>query len=263
MANIPPVQNLPPLSSISDPATRNYLQVLSNGWRVRNGETGDGKEKFLTIADLEGGISQTISSIAGGGGSIVSRPVGGGSALVAEAMKRFTGSVMNSKIWKDLSSRIKRVEDPAWFAGKFGAEIHEENIIRQTESEAFAQKLTTSIARLGNGTALAQQALTAVSNLEGVVASSVTTLQADVGEALTSAQESLSLSQTVDGKVEGAWSVKFDIDGYVVGAGLGVEGKGGSYSSTFLIKADRFAVATPAGDHRGQRVGCRRAVPRG
>ena len=76
-------------------------------------------------------------------------------------------------------------------------------------------------------------------------------------------QEALLVVTETDGTIRGAWSVKFDADGYVVGAGLGIEGKDGNYTSQFLVRADRFALGSPSTEdlfpfivdtHNGQSV---------
>lgn len=76
-------------------------------------------------------------------------------------------------------------------------------------------------------------------------------------------QEALLVVTEADGTIKGAWTVKFDADGYVVGAGLGIEGKDGSYTSQFLVRADRFALGSPSTEdlfpfivdsHNGQSV---------
>ena len=49
MANIP---NFPPLTAIQDPAVRQALQAIIDHLRVRSGEAGDGRQKFITQAEL-------------------------------------------------------------------------------------------------------------------------------------------------------------------------------------------------------------------
>lgn len=55
------IPQLPPLSSITDPAVRAYLKALSDGWNVRNGYIGDGGEKFVTKDELTAYVKKGAS----------------------------------------------------------------------------------------------------------------------------------------------------------------------------------------------------------
>lgn len=271
-----PIPNLPPISGIQDPQVRAYLTALTNAWQVRNGQVGTGEEKFLTLADLKEGIAQATQP--GRGGNLLT-PGGGVTApgIIAGLIQSLSDEIQQSRLWKVLGERIGKIETPDWFRARFGAEITNEEVKRVTattvlaqqintvsaemggnvaavrneietvasEVEAKAQQTTQAITQLGNNQAIMQSQLTSVSNQAGATASQVSTLQVQVGTAYSSAQQALSLAANVDGKVTGTWSVKFDVNGYVTGAGLGLDGKGGNYSSQFIVRADRFAIGAP------------------
>lgn len=110
---------------------------------------------------------------------------------------------------------------------------------------ALSQSTTTNFTNVNNNLSLIRTDVKSVTDLAGSNASKITTLQTDVGGVRTSAQNALALATTIDGQIKGAWTVKFDANGYVTGAGLSLEGKNGNYQSSFYVRADRFAIGNP------------------
>lgn len=248
MPNDQVIPNLPPLSSIEDKNVRVALEALTTAWRVRNGEVGDGQEKFLTAKDLEDAVSNvriigTNTLGDGTNGGLGNAPPT--NRWIASLLERIDASIAQSYLYRLLSDRLEWIETPDWFAGKFGAAIKTEQIQRQTETAALASAVNTVITNINGNLAHAQTQLTATSDLAGATAKSLTTLQTEVGGVRTIAQNAFTLSQSIDGQIRGAWTVKFDANGYVAGAGLSLEGRGGHYSSAFYVKADRFAIGNP------------------
>lgn len=242
------IPSLPPLSSIQDPNVRQAIEALSTGWRVRNGEVGDGAEKFLTANDLDGmiknfqiGVTNTLGD--GTNGGLGNAPPT--NRWIGSLLARIDAAIAQSYLYRKLGDRIDWIDTPEWFQGKFGAAIREETIIRENQNSALASQITTAVTNINGNIALIQEELTATSDLAGATARSVTQLQTDIGGVKTTAQNALSLASSIDGTVRGAWTVKFDANGYVTGAGLGLEGKDGHYSSSFYVRADRFAVGNP------------------
>lgn len=234
------IPNMPPLSSIEDNNTRMAIQALIDGWRVRNGEVGDGEHKFLTAGDL----GDMLKASGNGSGGNLGTP-GSSLAWISNLMARIDASIQQSFLWRKLGERIEWIETPEWFQGKFGAAIRQETIERQTANAALSSQLTTAVSNINRNISLVQQELTATSDMAGASARAITQLQNDVGGVRTTAQNALSLATTTEGSIRGAWTVKFDADGYVAGAGLGLEGKDGHYSSSFYVRADSFAVGSP------------------
>lgn len=240
-----PVPNVPPLVSVSDPATRRVLQAMLDRDRVRSGEIGDGTHKWLTVADLSDGINAMGST---GGVPSLSGSASGGDikTKIANVLASLKSSTMESRLWKLLGDRLDKIETPEWFAGKVGAAMKEEQTLRETALAALAQKTTTVITQIGEQQAIAQHQLKATSDKAGATASALTNLQTTVGEVAVRAQEALTLSQTIEQEIEGAWTVKFDVNGYVTGAGLSVSAKGTDIpSSAFIVRADRFVIGSP------------------
>jgi hypothetical protein len=186
-------------------------------------------------------------------------------------------SILQSKLWKHLETRIERIERPEWFNDKFGTAVKEFENVVESKTSALAQKvirvganlnnnlamvnqeittlvtttqsqatsITTLATQFNNNVSYVQQSLTSLTNAQSSQASTITTLQTDVGAASASAQQAFTLAQTVDGEIDAAWSVKVDANGYVAGFGFGVDGKAGAVTSDFYVRADRFAVGSP------------------
>ena len=245
MADRSPIPNLPPISGVQDPATRAYLEALSQAWLVRNGQTRETDEKFLTLKDLKEGFSAATTSGAGGSLITASKPNTPLANEIASIIQGLSDSIQQSRLWRLLGERIEKIEMPEWFQGRFGAEIKTEVIKEENARSALARRVDTVITNISNNVALAQQEIVAVSDQAGATASAVTSLQSAVGGATNTAQQAFSLSQTINGKITSAWTVKVDANGYVAGFGFGLEGQNGSYSSDFYVRADRFAVGSP------------------
>ena len=280
MAKVPVI---PPLSSISDPNTRSVLQAMQDQQRVRSGEVGDGSEKFLTVADLSGAVSASTarqiasrSTTATGVSGAVSKAVEGAVSGIINAVQ---DAVVNSRFWKDLTSRLSVVERPEWFSSKFKTAVTVEQTTRQkadlalsnqittvfanldgniagvrseleavvTDTEALATSTTTALTELGGNMASAQNQITSLTTQTNSVAGSLTTLQTTVGTAINTASQAFNIATSVDGVVDGSWVTKFDVNGYVTGFGLGLETNAGKTpKSTFAVLADNFVIGHPS-----------------
>ncbi len=241
--SVPP---LPPLSSISDPAVRAYLQALSNSWNVRNGYSGNGADKFLTASDLGDGITAALSDQSSGASAV---STGGVKAIivngVASQIRKLSDAIMQSRMWKELERKLDHINTPEWFAGKFGAAIKVEETTRETQNSALAQTIATEVTNINGNLAITQQTAQAASDQAGATASTVTALQTTVAGVSANAEQAFNLSQSIDGKVTGSWSVKMGTDDYVTGFGLGIDAKSGTATSIFAVRADKFAVGAP------------------
>ena len=239
------VPSVPSVQNVQDPETRRVLQALIDGWNVRNGQTRDDGARFVTRDELEEMTGKAVTNVfAGRGGRDGAGMANGIVGLFQDRVQAIIADIMNSRLWKNLSSRIDRLDGPGGKLERLGlTQTGMAQLIEQTDSKVeviegqlvsldgtIAAVVDTKIAEVTPGFATAQ---------------SVTDLQTTIGDASLNAQEALSISQGVDGTIDASWTVKFDADGYVVGAGLGLEGKDGNYTSQFLVRADRFAVGSP------------------
>ncbi len=247
----PVVPNIPPLSSIADPNTRLVLQAIIDQLNVRNGYVGTGEHKFLTSADLQEAVTGKTYGAGGSSSSPQLRTVRSSiNNFIEKTIQSLTDQLQQSYLWKKLEERLQWIETPAWFAGKFGAAIQTETIARESATSALASQITTAVTNINGNLALAQQEITATSNLASATATSVTQLQVQVGETTGIAQEALSISTDVDNQLRGSWSVKFQTGPsgfqYITGVGLGITNETGAPSSAFIVKADTFAIGGPS-----------------
>jgi hypothetical protein len=117
---------------------------------------------------------------------------------------------------------------------------------------AISASATTLTAAFGVGdaaTLASAQAYTySRATIDGAIASSASTLTASYTSAISAAVATEeSARATADGLLQGQWTVKIDLNGYVSGFGLASTAGTATPFSSFIIRADNFAVASPSG----------------
>ena len=259
----PVVPAIPPLSAIQDPNTRAVLQALINGWQVRNGDIGSGDNAFITAQDIPQAVNNYFTNAnnatSGGGG-------GGGGGSTAPIIDAIIRDVVNSPEWNRLSEAIVRIETPDWLrdamrtaqtniarqvstlAARLGdneAGVGEERLSRVTLERALASYFRQISASYGGNVATGTDLWEAMANTAVAESSHVTQLTADVGEAKVTAEEALTVSNTLEGYANAAWTVKLESGKYVTGVTLGMTGQTTNPTSQFLVRADKFAVGNP------------------
>lgn len=249
-----PIPNLPPLSGIQDPAVRSYLEALTQAWQVRNGQTRETDERFLTVKDLKDGVTQALHGGVAGSLPPGATPPGG---PVTTIIYELAEEIRNSRLWRLLGERIEKIEMPEWFRGRFGAEIRTEVIKQENATNAVAKQLTTAVTNINGNIAIAQQEIKAVSDNVGAYAGITDRLQVSMygsngdpdnpqnGSVYANAEQAFSLSSTIQGKLSGSWAVKFDAGGYIAGFGMDLNGTTNAPTSAFGVRADRFFIGAP------------------
>ncbi|SDS41525.1 phage tail protein [Pseudomonas prosekii] len=115
-----------------------------------------------------------------------------------------------------------------------------------TNQVAMAQQVETLKASVGNNQAAIQAESTARSDAVGSLATRVDTAQAKADGASAAVQETSSALATTNGKLSAIWSVKMELTAngqpYAAGFGLGLEGGASGTTSSFVVRADTFAV---------------------
>ena len=175
MSERPPIANLPPLSGVQDPAVRAYLEALSQAWLVRNGQTRETDERFLTLADLRDGFAQAGR---GAGGNL-----GFGSSnniltanIIASAIQSLADDIKQSRLWKQLGERIEQLEVPEWFRQRFNMEIRNEVIQRESADESLQHKIQTTHAQLDGSLAIVRSDIQTLVNHDQALAQQITTV---------------------------------------------------------------------------------------
>lgn len=203
--------SLPSTAGIEDEATRSVLSRLIDVLNVRQGYTGDGEQRYVTVADLRR-LGVSVASIAGG--TKTSEATSATPESVRNALESLLGTdiraiqaaIAGSPNYQLLGSPVTAL------AGKGGQIADIRNIIN-TKFSAFAQ--------IGNKVQ---------SSLNGV--------------RVTIEQNAQTLVD-LDGRANGQYYVKIDNQGYVAGFGLFSTARNGPPVSEFYVRADRFAIGSP------------------
>jgi predicted phage tail protein len=126
------------------------------------------------------------------------------------------------------------------------AAIASESKVRTSENEAFAQRITTFDAKIGENAANITELEQVVATNESATATKIDQLNVSVGQNTAAIQETSTAYADTAGKLSTMWSVKMQVaaDGKYIaaGIGLGIENTGAGLQSQFLVSADRFAV---------------------
>lgn len=115
-----------------------------------------------------------------------------------------------------------------------------------TDKQATAQQLTLLTASVNASQAAVQSEATARSNADGALSTKVDQVQAIANGASAAVQQTSSALSNTNGKLAAIWSVKMELTqngtAYAAGFGLGLEGGASGTTSSFVIRADTFAV---------------------
>lgn len=98
------------LNAIADENTRLVLQNIVDGWQVRNGNSGKGDNRFVTIGEMEGmrsGITLAISNAKRAENYPSSSLTPG---EINRIINDLQASVMESRLWKELGERIVLID---------------------------------------------------------------------------------------------------------------------------------------------------------
>lgn len=271
------------LSAIQDQNTRQVLQAIVDGWHVRNGSSGSGTSRFITAGEF-GDLSGQVGGLRNLVGQIQqdqSKPRT--AAEIRRIITDLEASVMESILFKELGDRITLIDQNLIDGLRAEAiarqaAITNEATIRQTADTSLASQITTvtaavntnaaaiqneTTARVNSDNALSQQISTQIasvnSNLSALqtqqtttannvaaLSQSVSTLQVTVGQNVVALQQESTVRANTDNDIYAKYSVKIDNNGYVTGFGLISTSNNSIPYSEFMIRADRFAIGSPA-----------------
>lgn len=213
MAKVPAVP-ISALDAIQDRNVYTVLRAITDMLNVRNGQTGDSDNAFVTRAE--------IGNLRAGGGSIVGVPGAQQSqgftfptiqpSDIARVINDLQAQIIESPLFKALGERIERVDSKG---SSVVASLQEERTTRETAVSALAQSLDT--------------------------------LEATVGSQSVALQQEAQTRADADGNIMGKYSVKIDANGYVSGFGLISTANNSTPFSDFTVRADRFSIGSPSG----------------
>lgn len=247
------------------------LGAMKEWIEVRGGARGNAAERVVTQRELDQvrAVTDKLAEPKKPGVGEVLIEAGGLKLLFP--VERFGDLIKATKLYQDLS---KRLDDPSRFDDLRG-EVREELLrsIAEEASRRGAQVLRTEklIENLGVSMALrmeevtaaadqaaagARETLFATAEVNRAQAGKVTQLEASLGNFYqdgSPGRASLEASmQTTADRVEGLraqYTLKVQAGGALAGFGLAAEEIDGAPTSSFIVRADKFAIVSP--DYNG------------
>lgn len=283
---LPRIPSIPPLTGISDRATRDVLSALVRGWELRNGQGGADEDRFVRRGEIDKLAVDSVrfALVSGAGGGLINTDTGIGGKSIGEIIAGITGTITESMLFKSLGDRINIIDRPGGLQsrvneygtviatlrsetaqtlsvqtihgkaiGDLEAGLLEAESFRLTNETAIAEAINTMWTYVTGSEALVQDGQITKSNDFASLATTWQQLQVQVFGATGSSPIRTALAQeaavraTRDGVLEAQWTVKTDVNGYVSGFGLATTARGDTPSSKFIVRADSFAIGSPEG----------------
>lgn len=231
------------LNAVSDPNVRKVLQDMANGLNVRNGTAGDGDQQFITRAELRIAgvdIGAATDALKRGwqAGPQYLKP-----SDIPGLINQVQNEIRNSLLWKELGERIELINIDI---SKNGVNFFQEKEQRINADNAIIIRTDQQYAVLNGNYAVLQQKYTTMANNVAAYSQLLTDLQVKVGQNAAAIQQETSARASADGQMMAKYTVKIDMNGYVSGYGLMSEANNGAVVSSFIVRADRFAVGSPS-----------------
>ncbi|MEJ0004373.1 MAG: DUF1983 domain-containing protein [Pararobbsia sp.] len=241
------------MAAISDQNAQAVISALVNGWLVRNAQSGDGSNAFVTRADL--GLTAGNGASAAGSGSPSTGVTPGGTAflqsgLVTALVSQVSASILASAFFQELGSSVGSLQDAVKKAQNstgLSAAIEQEATTRADADEVIQSEVTTQFATLNDNLAAIQETMTTTANSVAANASDIEELQSSVGGQSAALEQEAETRASADGQLEAQWFIKTDINGYISGFGLSSTANNGIPTSSFIVRADEFAIGSPTG----------------
>lgn len=226
------VPSLPNIQTIQDPAARAFANAVTEILLVRQGDKGSGDNAYLTKADLNTLIGTDNFNMLTAGANQNAVSSSGRRLLVRDAIRDLQRQIAGSPLSIYLAETIGLIKRP------------------KTGVLARIDTIDVQFAETNDVIAAIQTQQTTLTNDFAATAILVNTIQSRIdnvdgtGSAVTIEQRFLTLVNK-DNFLIAQYTVKIDLNGYIVGFGLLAIDNGAGPSSLFLIRADRFAIGAP------------------
>jgi hypothetical protein len=147
MAKTIPAVPAAAILAVQDPNTRSALRALADYLAVRNGDTGDGQEAFLTLADLTQ-PGATVNAVAGA----LAIPMAGGvnkpGTPLDQLAQQLENRIIASAAWQSLFSCIDLIAAPDSVPGSVSWQLLQEARARGAAITTVSEKLQNTAVSL-------------------------------------------------------------------------------------------------------------------
>lgn len=196
------------IQAVQDANVRSILRSLSDFLAVRNGDTGSGKDAFLTIDDLAND-SKKAEAVAGA----IAQQIGSGVSKPGTPMEylgqQLEDRILSSAAWQAMFSRIDLIAAPdsvpgsaAWLllqeAKKRGAEISTVNTKLQTTTESLATTTTMLTASIKDNAAAILNESKVRADAASATATRFSLMETSVGQSFSAIQNESILRNNID-----------------------------------------------------------------
>lgn len=226
---------IPEFAAIQDPAARRWAAAVTDMLQVRNGDSGSGDHAFLTKTDLKDLIgAENFNVLTADGVHGADRNPGGGyrPPSVMSTIRGLQREIGGSPLSVYLAETIGLIKRP------------------KTGVLARIDTIDVQFAATNDTVAAVQTQVTTLTNDFAATAAQVTTVQARIDDvdgdgSNVSIEQKFIAQVNADDFLFAQYTVKIDLDGYVVGYGLMAIDNGAGPSSLFLVRSDTFAIGAP------------------
>ncbi len=232
---------------------------------------------FVTRAELDG--SQAALSIG------LNRQIGDYTdqirkitpGMISQVINDLQAQIMESKLFHDLGLRVDLIDKPGGIFERLGtaetvlnqevlqriegdtglstridqmgtrvgtaeAAISTETTQRVNADNAIQQTISTQYAAVNNNLSLLQTSQTTTANNVAALTTTMQQVQAQVGANAVAIQQETQARAAADGTLYAQWTLRVDVAGRVSGFGLASDAN----VSDFIVRADRFSIASPS-----------------
>ena len=224
---------------IQDPATRAVVQTIKEAVDAT-------AASYVTEAEIKEMAGEVV--VTGLKAVFSGDPIPGNIRASVEAIANaLSAAVRQTEVYAELDQRIDTV---GLDITTVGSGLATEITNRADSEDALVSTINSMWGAIGVAGALTQTGSSIAINWNATQASQWNQLQVEVfgtgGNTIRAAlAEEASLRVGLEGDIAATWTVRVDANGYVAGIGLGVEGGPSGTTSTFLVRADKFAVIAP------------------
>lgn len=264
------------LDAVKDENARLVLQAITDGLNVRNGFSGNGDMAFVTRNELDNskltlldGFTRQLENYTEQAKKITFWQIN-------QVINDLQAQIMESKLFKDLGERVNLIDKPGGIfdrlkttelvltqettqringdtalsvrldtmgtrVGNAETAISTETTQRVNADNAIQTTITSQYSSVNNNLSLLQSQQTTTANNVAAMALTMTNIQAKVDANTVSIAQEQQVRAAADNTFYAQWTLRIDVNGRVSGFGLASS----QNSSDFIVRADRFSIASP------------------